>query len=252
MSDITIPTNSDIYKTGLNPTEDIYAESTAHMGYSTKRDEPVIQPPAKRLTAPAANGLPSMPETSGVIAYSAGVPSIGASVLALITEYAGEERSESHEQRYLSAQATAEKIHEQADKMRDQAVVNLCLGLMSAAVSVATSVYTLKSSMKIDAQAQTLEGDARTDFLKRENLKLDAKTSTMKAGGSVLDAIAKMADSFMSAEIKDMDAQIEMMRQNTESLKSLEEALKEVISKALSTQQAIEENVNQTRTRILS
>ena len=31
MSDITIPTNSDIYKTGLNPTEDIYAESTAHM-----------------------------------------------------------------------------------------------------------------------------------------------------------------------------------------------------------------------------
>lgn len=252
MSDISFPTNSDIYKTGLNSTEDIYAESTAHMGYSTKRDEPVIQPPAKRLTDPAANGLPSMPETSGVIAYSAGVPSLGASVLALITEYAGEERSESHEQRYLSAQATADKIHEQADTMRDQAVMNLCFGLMSAAVSIATSAYSFNSTMNAKAQANTLTGEARSDFLKQAGLEIEAKTEAMKAGGSLLGSLGKMADSFMSAEIKDMDAQIEMMRQNTESLKSLEEALKEVITKALSTQQAIEENVNQTRTRILS
>ena len=53
------------------------------------------------------------------------------------------------------------------------------------------------------------------------------------------------------AVIKEMDAAQEQMRANRDALKSVTDSLSELIQKAISTQDAIQQNMNQTRARIL-
>ena len=56
----------------------------------------------------------------------------------------------------------------------------------------------------------------------------------------------------LDAEMKDREADIELKRSLIAQLDSLNNALKEVIQKAMQTQETIQANTNQTRTKILS
>ena len=56
----------------------------------------------------------------------------------------------------------------------------------------------------------------------------------------------------LDAELKGRDAQIEMAGADLSELDSLKDSLKEVIQKAMQTQNDIQAGVNQTRTKILT
>ena len=65
--------------------------------------------------------------------------------------------------------------------------------------------------------------------------------------GSVGDFIGAQYD----AAMKEMEADQERMRASRDALKSINDSLSELIQKSISTQDAIQQNMNQTRSRIL-
>ena len=65
------------------------------------------------------------------------------------------------------------------------------------------------------------------------------------------DAAGKFFESNADAEARRVQAQTEKIRQSAEMIKDLEQSLSALIQKAQSTMDAIQANINQTRTRIL-
>ncbi|MBQ5727352.1 MAG: hypothetical protein IIV56_00300 [Mailhella sp.] len=55
----------------------------------------------------------------------------------------------------------------------------------------------------------------------------------------------------MEAENKELEADAERMRATQEQLSRIDDALRELLQKARSTQDAIQQNMNQTRAKIL-
>ena len=53
------------------------------------------------------------------------------------------------------------------------------------------------------------------------------------------------------AELKELEGDVERIRAQQQNLESLDESLKALIQKSLSSQDAIQQNINQTRTKIL-
>ena len=53
------------------------------------------------------------------------------------------------------------------------------------------------------------------------------------------------------AELKELEGDVARIRAQQQNLESLDEALKALIQKSLSSQDAIQQNINQTRTKIL-
>lgn len=67
----------------------------------------------------------------------------------------------------------------------------------------------------------------------------------------IINSIGGFVGAQYDATIKEMDAAQEQMRANRDALKSITDGLSELIQKAISTQDAIQQNMNQTRSRIL-
>lgn len=67
----------------------------------------------------------------------------------------------------------------------------------------------------------------------------------------IINSISGFVGAQYDATIKEMDAAQEQMRANRDALKSITDGLSELIQKAISTQDAIQQNMNQTRSRIL-
>lgn len=69
--------------------------------------------------------------------------------------------------------------------------------------------------------------------------------------GGIINSIGGFVGAQYDATIKEMDADQEQMRASRDALKSITDGLSELIQKAISTQDAIQQNMNQTRSRIL-
>lgn len=79
-----------------------------------------------------------------------------------------------------------------------------------------------------------------------------AAVNSMVGGtASMIGGIGQSIGSYFDANIKDMDGDIEKMRAFRDAMKSLDDSLAQTISKALSSMDAVQQNMNQTRTRIL-
>lgn len=199
--------------------------------------------------------LPSLPPPlgEGVLFTGDGatLPSFGANYMALISDNASQERRRSAEQRAMQTEIIVDQIKDQADKMREKAIVQLCVGIVTGLASIAqgiTASAMMGSGLKATAG---LEGAAKTgaDTLLNTNVQSFNAAATGVTGmmQSMNTAIGGIYDS----EIKNIDATIERARSQSDALKSLEDSLKELLSKLLATQDAIQQNSNQTRTKIL-
>ena len=84
---------------------------------------------------------------------------------------------------------------------------------------------------------------------------LNTRVQSFNAGASgvtgMVGSISQAVGSFYDSDIKLMDATIERARSQTDALKSMEDSLRELIGKMLSTMDSIQQNTNQTRTKIL-
>lgn len=186
-------------------------------------------------------------------AVLSGVPSLGASVLALTAELADQQRQANNEQRIGESQAIIQKMHDEADDIRSYAAAQLVMGLVSAGITIGTSAY------QVGSTASNLNSVAGIENEQLQGARLaaaNARTQGIVQGwngvASMMNAGKEFTASIGTAAQKDTEADIEQMRQYLSQLDSLNDALKEVIQQAISSQQAVEQSTNQARVKILS
>jgi hypothetical protein len=214
------------------------------------------------------------------------LPSFGANYLALINEVASEQSTMVNQMRMLETEALIDKINEEADTIRSKAVTQLVTGVVSGSLSiaqgVASSAITAKGMVENENAAQaaktaTLEQgtksgtaavtdqDALNLIAKADNaaaltrqqadMALNSRIQTfntsMSGTNTLIDSIGQYVASQYDAELKEQEGEAESIRAMQQALDSLDESLKTLMEKALSTQEAIQANMNQTRTKIL-
>lgn len=209
----------------------------------------------------------------------AGMPSFGAAAMAVMVENTSEERRDNAELRIAQSDVIVEQMHDQADEMRSKAAMQLGMGIATGALSIgmaALSIGMTTSSLKQSSAAHkdymnSLETDStkgsaflqpKTEAGLNAKANYDAINNKQQAmggamnqiGGGVsgmMDSINQYYSTMADATIKDMEADLEQQRVFRDMLQSLDEALSQQVSKALSTMESIQSDVNQTRTRIL-
>lgn len=192
--------------------------------------------------------LPTLRDLSGLST----IPSMGASVLALIIEISDEQRRANRESIYQQTQSIVDKMHAQADAMRDTAVTQLALGITSAAITIGASVYTIGASALKSVSGSTLSESMQAALLQTRNAQIGAASQGLGGLGTIASSASEYVGTAGNAASKVTDAEIEQLRGYKSVLESLDESLKEVIQKAISTQDQIAQNTNQTRVKILS
>ncbi len=156
---------------------------------------------------------------------------LGSSILATIVENAAEQKVMNREAAFLEGQLAVELMEEQADKMRTAAAIQLVTGIISGAIQMGYSA--------------TAGGQAMS------NPALSQATSGYGSGLSkIFDSIGNFGASMIQADIKDTEAAAESARNMKESFKSLVQAYQEIISKALTMMDNMQQNTNQTRVKI--
>lgn len=232
-----------------------------------------------------ADQIPS-PKVSFSVVNLSVIPSFGSTYLALITEMSSEERRQNAEMRAMQTEEMASKIEEQADTIREKAVAQLVTGIVTGTLSIAEGIASASITAKgigeneqiADAARQKsldmstgggtlpLTGKKALNALKESenaatlarqqadmmlNSKVQMFNSIMNGSSSILGSIGQCVTTMYDAELKESEAAVERIRAQQQNLESLDESLKALIQKALSTQDTIQQNINQTRTKIL-
>lgn len=225
------------------------------------------------------SSLPALPQPVAhfdVTSYAAGaLPSFGSNYLALITDMTAEQRRQNAEQRALQTEQMIAKIQEQAETIRDKAAIQLAVGITSGLISigqgvtsVGIGVYGMKSANSAGQAAenavlgtnptpeiQAQASAARSNAMQMQSMKINTYTQGVSASIGGLNTIIGAAGQYFAtlkdADQKALEGEVEKIRAMQQMLESLDQSLKELIQKALSTQDTIQQNMNQTRTRIL-
>ena len=228
-----------------------------------------------------------LPAPSGSVSCIGAVPSFGSTYLALITEMSSEERRRNADMRALQTEEMVSKIKDQADTIREKAVVQLVTGVVTGALSIAQGAASIgitakgiasseqaaknaynssietstgggtKAIVGEEAMNATLEKAQNASTLARQQAdmtltsRIQAFNSSMGGTSSILGSIGQCVSTMYDAALKESEADVERIRAQQQNLESLDEALKTLIQKALSSQDAIQQNINQTRTKIL-
>lgn len=228
---------------------------------------PDTPPPAEKPDKADEKPELQSPQTSGepfskLVNYTA--PSFGAAMLSLITEMNAEQRQAARDQKALQTEAQVANIMNQADVMREKAITQLCIGIatgmLSIAQGVASTAITARGINSIDKSFNadgTMKAGATSQFSTRQmaettlNTQVQSFNSSMGGVSGMMSSINQAVGGFFDAEVTELQAEQERMKAMQDTLDSLQQALKETLQKALSTQDAIQENMNQTRTKIL-
>ncbi|MDD2966857.1 MAG: type III secretion system translocon subunit SctB [Desulfovibrionaceae bacterium] len=223
-----------------------------------KETSPTSLPNPSPTTPTTQPNLP-LGEPAAMVAFLKGysaMPSLGSTMLALIQECSSEQRRAAADQRAIQTELTVDTIEEQAGEMRSKAITALVTGVVSGALSIAGGIASV-------GMASATLGKIKTDQLlpradRMSDAQIMAKNSLTQGVGSLFSSSSQLVGTigqgvtgFMEADIKQMDAQIERIRATTDTLKMLEDGLKELIQKTQSSMDAIQANMNQTRTKIL-
>jgi hypothetical protein len=172
------------------------------------------------------------------------LPSPGALVMSLVTKFASEQREQNREIRHQMTENIVQSMHDEADKMREMAAIQLAMGIVSGALTIASGAIQTgfaASALKVGDAAQS----------QAINSKGQGISQSVGGFGGIMKSIGDYAGTMYQAEMKEMQADQEKMREMRDSLKDLDEGLKELIQKALSAQDSIQQAQNQARTKIL-
>lgn len=112
----------------------------------------------------------------------------------------------------------------------------------------------LKADMT-DVKAQMKTLDAKSGALGSQSQSYGVMGQSLSQLGQGVSGIVGSVGDFIGAQydaaMKEMEADQERMRASRDALKSINDSLSELIQKSISTQDAIQQNMNQTRSRIL-
>ena len=189
-----------------------------------------------KLEPPAGSSLPMLKDWPGL-------PSPGALIMSVTTEYAAAQRRQNQELMWQETEALAQSMKDQAKEMRQAAVTQLVLGCVSGAVNIVGGI----------AQVG-IAGSSAKQALTDPTMMVKLQGVGQMTGGAakMIESGGQYVGSQMQARLKEMDADQEKMRAVRDSIKNLDETLRELIRKSLSAQNDIQASTNQARTRILA
>ena len=171
--------------------------------------------------------------------------SFGSTYLALIQELAAEQRKQNADAKALQTEEQIANIEEQAKNIRTKAALDLTASLVSGTAQIVSGAVTIGMS------ASAVKSGATGDALQSKNIQTQGVGTAISGIGTVLSSPLSFSGTMMEAANKQLEADAERMRATQEQLSRIDDALRELLQKARSTQDAIQQNINQTRAKIL-
>jgi len=200
----------------------------------------------------------SLPELAAPImerditSYTAGaLPSFGSNYMALITELAADQRKQTADQKALQTEMLISNIEEQADKIRTKAALELTASVITGATQIASGIFTVAKVSSGMAGSQNMSAKQLNAQALTVTTKVGAQSGAITGAGTILSGAFTFGSTMVEAESKELEADAERIRAMQDLLDRQDQALHELIQKSLSTQETIQQNINQTRTKIL-
>lgn len=178
--------------------------------------------------------------------------SLGSALLAKISEISEEQRRANAMVRAEQTVATVNKLHDQAEEIRSQATAAFACSICSSIISIGASVLSIAGTGKAMSENANINDAAeRAAMLTAKTQRIGAVAESIQGTAKMFSAGETLATGIGQAAQTHIQAEIEMLRASTEEVNELIDALREVVDKATSAQNAIQQSENQARTRIL-
>ena len=175
--------------------------------------------------------------------------SLGSALLAKISEISEEQRRANA---MVRAEQTVNKLHDQAEEIRSQATAAFACSICSSIISIGASVLSIAGTGKaMSENANFNDAAERAAMLTAKTQRIGAVAESIQGTAKMFSAGETLATGIGQAAQTHIQAEIEMLRASTEEVNELIDALREVVDKATSAQNAIQQSENQARTRIL-
>lgn len=173
-------------------------------------------------------------------------------LLAKISEISEEQRRANAMVRAEQTVATVNKLHDQAEEIRSQATAAFACSICSSIISIGASVLSIAGTGKAMSENANINDAAeRAAMLTAKTQRIGAVAESIQGTAKMFSAGETLATGIGQAAQTHIQAEIEMLRASTEEVNELIDALREVVDKATSAQNAIQQSENQARTRIL-
>ena len=213
--------------------------------------------PISAMNAPVVGGKQSTEKTGSSSEFTlppltAASASLGSALLAKISEISEEQRRANAMVRAEQTVATVNKLHDQAEEIRSQATAAFACSICSSIISIGASVLSIAGTGKAMSDAAKINDAAeRAASLTAMTQRVGAVAESVQGTAKMFSAGETLATGIGQAAQTHIQAEIEMLRASTEEVNELIDALREVVDKATSAQDAIQQSENQSRTRIL-
>ena len=212
--------------------------------------------PISAMNAPVVGGKQSTEKTGSssefTLPLTAASASLGSALLAKISEISEEQRRANAMVRAEQTVATVNKLHDQAEEIRSQATAAFACSICSSIISIGASVLSIAGTGKAMSDAAKIDDAAeRAASLTAMTQRVGAVAESVQGTAKMFSAGETLATGIGQAAQTHIQAEIEMLRASTEEVNELIDALREVVDKATSAQDAIQQSENQARTRIL-
>ena len=235
-----------------------YTERTNKSGLDLQNELMAYAAEGKNFDEAAALIRAELPELPAPImerditSYAAGaLPSFGSNYMALITELSADQRKQTADQKALQTEMLISNIEEQADKIRTKAALELTASVITGATQIASGIFTTAKVSAGMAGAQNMTARQVNAQAMTVTTKVQAQAGAITGAGTIASGAFTFGASMVEAESKELEAEAERIRATQDLLDKQDQALHELIQKSISTQDTIQQNINQTRTKIL-
>ncbi len=204
-----------------------------------------------------ANALPDLaePRTSTAVNPNdwVALPSPAALLAGVITQDAAEQRRINRSLIQSQGMEIAGLMEQQADKMEKGAMQKFACAVTGAVVNMAAGAASMglaatgvgRSEGKLNFRAGA-NADAQLTAAVAQSMSM-----MISSAGSIITSGGEYAEGLRNAEAKRLEAQQEQIRTMMEQTKQTNDAMKDLVSKSLDFMNAMQANMNQTRTKIL-
>ena len=213
--------------------------------------------PINAMNAPVVGDKQSTEKTGSSSEFTlppltAASASLGSALLAKISEISEEQRRANAMVRAEQTVATVNKLHDQAEEIRSQATAAFACSICSSIISIGASVISIAGTGKAMSENANINDAAeRAAMLTAKTQRIGAVAESIQGTAKMFSAGETLATGIGQAAQTHIQAEIEMLRASTEEVNELIDALREIVDKATSAQDAIQQSENQARTRIL-
>ncbi len=202
---------------------------------------------ALQLNKPS-DTLMTMPMQEIDMSELVALPTPGAAMMQMIVDSSAESKKINRMLAYEQGMLTVDSIKAEAQEIRENAALQLALGITSGVLTMASGL----AGGLIATNKVPFLGDVMSKLDSTQLASISQSVQNLMGGaGKIVDSGASYANSVSQAVQKDLQADAEKARIEREALNSYIQAFSELISKALSTMDSIQQNTNQARTKIM-